>query len=169
MNGSPELLWCLEYQTSISQYHASCCPGWSFKIHLYLQPLEHMATIHLGIALIVNILNWWNKKSLFRAGNPLAKERRLFASHPRGFLFTTTPRSGRWTIFTGLFAEVLSVDQSPPGCWMLINSHLEKFLVKRLYRLGRGENSSVRVSFSYSLSHWDKTFLQGGQIQISFL
>lgn len=50
--------------------------------------LEHMAAIHLGIGLI-NILNLLNKKSLFRAGKPLAKER-IFASHPRVFVFTIT-------------------------------------------------------------------------------
>lgn len=160
-SGEPEL--------PVSQYHASCCACWNFQIRLYVQPLEHMATIHLGIGLIINILNLLNKKSPFRAGKSLAKERRIFASHPRIFVFTITPSSGIWTISIGLFAEVFSADQGPPGCWMLINSHLKKFLMKRLHRLGGGGNSSVRVNLSYSLSHWDKRLLQGGQIQISFL
>lgn len=126
-----------------------------------------MATIHLGIGLIINILNLLNKKSPFRAGKPLAEER-IFASHPRFFVFTITPSSGGITVSTGLFAEAFSADQSPPGCWILIHSHFKKLLMKRLYRLGGGENSSVGVNLSYSLSHWDKTFLPGGQIQISF-
>lgn len=63
-----------------------------FQTHLYVQPLEHMATIHLGIGLIITILNFIEQEK------SLAKERRIFASHPRlvfFFPFSIKPNFGR--------------------------------------------------------------------------
>lgn len=37
----------------------------NFQIHLYVQPLEHMAAIHLGIGLIITILNCVEQEKSF--------------------------------------------------------------------------------------------------------
>lgn len=77
MNCSPKLLCFLEhYRVSVSKQHAVLAEV--FQIHLYVQSLEHMATIHLGIGFIITILNFIEQEKPFQGRKVLGKKREEF-------------------------------------------------------------------------------------------
>lgn len=154
-NWSPKLLCCLEhYRVSTSKYHTSCCTGWSFQIHIYVQPLKHSTTIHLGIGLIITIFH--GRKVFGKIEN--------FLLPTQGFLSSQILEDELFP--QGCFQTFFSADPSPPLCWMLIISHFKIFWWKGYTGWEETVISSVWVHLSHSLSHRDKAFLQGGQMQV---
>lgn len=109
----------------------------------------------------------WTQE-VFSGQERLWQKREEFLLPAQGFLSFPSSQVLEDELFTqGCFQTFFSVDQSPPGCWMLIIPHLKSSWWKG-YVGWEETSSSAWDHLSHSLSHWGKTFLKDVQIQIFF-
>lgn len=152
---------------SVIKCHASWCAGWSFQIHLYVQTLEHMATIHLGIGLIITILNFIEHEKSSQGRKVFGKWEKNFCFPPKDFCFFHQAKFWKMNYFHRAVFRPFFCRSEPTRMLLLIISHLKSSWWKG-YAGWEETSSSVWVHLSHSLTHWDKTFLKDVQIQIFF-